>query len=127
MSFRDEFIEKINKLYEDHVVKRKAIESDWSRIRGYMTSFLDEIKDVREFACAKTEEAETELMLSVEGHELSFRKNTDTIKVFIDGEVLEDLYPTMDGYCINFKEEKVLERMDIYMGLAFRGVLTELQ
>jgi hypothetical protein len=127
MSFRDEFINKLNRLYEDHITKRKAIEADWGRIRGYMTSFLEEIKDVKEFACANTGETETELMLSVEGHELSFRKNKDGIKVFIDGDIFADLYPTVEGYCTNYEEKKVLDVMDSYMKLAFQGVMTELQ
>lgn len=126
-SFRNAFIDRINKLYEENVVKRKSIESDWSRIRGYMTSFMDEIKDVKEFACANMEELETELVLSVEGHELSFRKNKDTLQVFINGDLHDDLNPTVEGYCMNFKEEKVLEVMDTYMRLAFQSVLMELQ
>lgn len=126
MSFRNDFITKINELYADSAAKRKSIDVDWRKIKGYIMAFMEEINEVQEFACATMTEGEAELDLAVEGHELSFHRDEESIKVFVDGDVFADLYPTVEGYCVNYDDKKVLDVMDMYMKAAFQGVFLEL-
>jgi len=126
MSFRNDFIHKIHELYVDSAARRKSIDADWRKIKGFMIAFIEEISDVKEFACATTTESESELILAVEGHELAFHRDDTGIKVLIDGDVFADLYPTVEGYCTNYEDKKILDVMDMYMKAAFQGVMAEL-
>ncbi|EPZ47811.1 hypothetical protein [Alicyclobacillus acidoterrestris] len=126
MSFRADFINKINERYADDAAKRRSIESDWGKIRGYFTMFMEDISDVIDFALASVEENEKELALLVEGHELSFRKSDAGIRVKIDGDYVDHFTPTTEGYCVNFRGNKLLDDIDRYMALTFADVRDKL-
>ncbi|MCL6452811.1 MAG: hypothetical protein K6T78_04175 [Alicyclobacillus sp.] len=126
MSFRGEFIRQINDYYRDAAARHKSIETDWRRIQGYLRTFMEEIQEVRQFACANTAESESELVLSVEGHELAFRRRDDCIQVLTDGNHRDYLFPTVEGFCANYEDKKLLEMLDVYMRDAFARALRDL-
>lgn len=126
MSFRGEFANKINRLYQDASLKKKSMDMDWRRIQGYVRSFIEEINEVTEFACASRTEDASELILAVEGCELSFRRHERYIEVLANNQHLDFLHPTTEGYCINYEDKKVLELLDDYMRSAFQSALDEL-
>ncbi|QSO46349.1 hypothetical protein [Alicyclobacillus mengziensis] len=126
MSFRGTFIQRINDLYQDTAIRRKSIEMDWRRIQGYFRSFIEEIHEVQDFACASVSDSESELVLAVEGKELAFRKRDNVIQVVTNGRHHDFLHPTIEGFCVNYEDKKVLEVIDDYMRVAFQSALEEM-
>lgn len=126
LSFRGTFIQRINDLYQDTAIRRKSIEMDWRRIQGYFRSFIEEIHEVQDFACASVSDSESELVLAVEGKELAFRKRDNVIEVVANGHHHDFLHPTTEGFCVNYEDKKVLEVIDDYMSVAFQSVLEEM-
>ncbi|QSO52358.1 hypothetical protein JZ785_27170 [Alicyclobacillus curvatus] len=126
LSFRGTFIQKINDLYQDTAIRRKSMEMDWRKIQGYFRSFMEEIHEVQEFACASVTDNESELVLAVEGKELAFRKRENVIQVVTNGQHHDFLHPTTEGFCVNYEDKKVLELIDEYMKTAFQGAVEQM-
>jgi hypothetical protein len=126
VTFRAELISKINTLYRDAATKKKSIDMDWRRIQGYLQSFIEEIADVSEFACASITDNGDELMLAAEGCELRFCRQNKHIDVMVNDKHYDSLYPTLDGYCVNYDDQKLLEVIDEYMQATFKAAINDL-
>lgn len=126
MSFRSEFVDKLNSRYADDVLKRKSLDAAWSRIHAYFRTFIEDIANVKDFAIANYDDRGTELSLRVEGHELSFRRHNDQIEAIVNAQYIDDFAPTVDGHCLNFKEQELMEMIDQYMKMAFYNTFIQL-
>lgn len=126
MSFRSEFADRIKELYQETAIKKKSMDMDWRRIQGYVRTFIEDIQDVKEFACASATETDTELVLAVEGRELCFRRNDRYIEILTNNDHYDYLHPTIDGYCVNYEDKKLLEVIDEYMRAAFHAAFEEM-
>lgn len=91
-----------------------------------MKAFVEDLGPVAAFSAAKIHESDTELALTVEMHELSFKKVDGAIVAQGNGDFFDRFEPTLEGYCVNSSKERVFNLMDTLMRWAFQDVMKEL-